>query len=74
MLISELEFPSVLAEEGYLLSNVAPVYWSFMNDGRRILIEKIKKLATKKSSVNVILGPVFDYDFNGIKDDLSQIR
>lgn len=34
----------------------------------------VKKYATERNGVNVLTGPIFDYDFDGVRDSLEKIK
>ncbi|XP_063609085.1 venom phosphodiesterase-like, partial [Penaeus indicus] len=69
----ELETQELLAAEGYLLSNLAPMRAGFMKGAYKAMVGAIQWWAAKKGGINVVLGPVFDYDLNGNKDDVRDI-
>nr|XP_060609361.1 ectonucleotide pyrophosphatase/phosphodiesterase family member 1 [Anolis sagrei ordinatus] len=59
---------------GLFSSNIVPMYpafqviWSYFNT---ILLPTY---ASARNSVNVITGPVFDYDYNGVYDTSEELR
>lgn len=42
--------------------------WTFF---QRVLV---KKYANERNGVNVLVGPIFDYDFDGVRDSTEKIR
>lgn len=34
----------------------------------------MKKYATERNGVNVLVGPVFDHDYDGVRDSLEKIK
>lgn len=34
----------------------------------------LKKYATERNGVNVLVGPIFDYDYDGVRDSAEKIR
>jgi len=34
----------------------------------------VKKYATERNGVNILIGPIFDYDYNGIRDSTEKIK
>uniref|UniRef100_A0A7N9ASF0 Ectonucleotide pyrophosphatase/phosphodiesterase 2 n=1 Tax=Mastacembelus armatus TaxID=205130 RepID=A0A7N9ASF0_9TELE len=34
----------------------------------------VKKYATERNGVNVLTGPIFDYDYNGVRDSFEKIK
>ncbi|KAJ0000054.1 hypothetical protein NQD34_011896 [Periophthalmus magnuspinnatus] len=45
-----------------------PRIWSYF---QRALV---KKFANEKNGVNVLIGPIFDYDFDGVRDSTERIK
>ncbi|XP_076060627.1 venom phosphodiesterase 2-like isoform X2 [Oratosquilla oratoria] len=67
----ELERPQVLEEEGYLLTNMAPVLPGFENGPRAVLTKSLQTWVDLRGEVNVIHGPVFDLDLDGHQDNVT---
>lgn len=42
--------------------------WTYF---QRVLV---KKYANERHGVNVLVGPIFDYDFDGVRDSTEKIR
>ncbi|KAM9308453.1 autotaxin [Gastrophryne carolinensis] len=60
--------------EAFLLSNVVPIYPAFKkiwNYFQRVLV---KRYALEKNGVNVMVGPIFDYDYDGLYDTSDKIK
>lgn len=34
----------------------------------------VKKYATERNGVNVLIGPIFDYNYDGVRDSADKIR
>lgn len=34
----------------------------------------MKKYATERNGVNVLVGPIFDYDYDGVRDSVEKIK
>lgn len=68
----ELETREMVEAEGHLLSNMAPVKLGY-NGARHTIINAIKLWATQRQDLNVIHGPVFDYNLDGIRDSVSSV-
>lgn len=34
----------------------------------------VKKYATERNGVNVLIGPIFDYDYDGVRDSIEKIK
>lgn len=51
-----------------LLSSRLSGIWAYF---QRALV---KKYATERNGVNLLVGPIFDYDYDGVRDSLEKIR
>uniref|UniRef100_A0A8D0L6I9 Autotaxin n=1 Tax=Sphenodon punctatus TaxID=8508 RepID=A0A8D0L6I9_SPHPU len=59
--------------DAFLITNVIPMYPAFkkvLNYFQRVLV---KRYATERNGVNVISGPIFDYDYDGLHDTMDKI-
>ncbi|KAL4630020.1 ectonucleotide pyrophosphatase/phosphodiesterase family member 3-like [Arapaima gigas] len=64
-------------EEQYdalLMSNIVPLYLEFSKIWIYLQNVLLKKYATQYSSINVVLGPAFDYNYDGLWDTSDQIQ
>ncbi|XP_054840583.1 ectonucleotide pyrophosphatase/phosphodiesterase family member 2 isoform X5 [Eublepharis macularius] len=60
--------------DAFLITNVVPMFPAFKrvwNYFQRVLV---KKYATERNGVNVISGPIFDYDYDGLHDTTDKIK
>ncbi|XP_009578786.1 PREDICTED: ectonucleotide pyrophosphatase/phosphodiesterase family member 2-like, partial [Fulmarus glacialis] len=60
--------------DAFLITNIIPMYPAFKkvwNYFQRVLV---KRYATERNGVNVISGPVFDYDYDGLHDTPDKIK
>ncbi|XP_053251360.1 ectonucleotide pyrophosphatase/phosphodiesterase family member 2 isoform X3 [Podarcis raffonei] len=60
--------------DAFLITNVIPMYPAFKkvwNYFQRVLV---KRYAIERNGVNVISGPIFDYDFDGLHDTPDKIK
>ncbi|XP_069076760.1 autotaxin isoform X2 [Pleurodeles waltl] len=60
--------------DALLITNLIPVYPAFKkiwNYFQRVLV---KRYATERNGVNVISGPIFDYDYDGLYDTHDKIK
>ncbi|XP_029023583.1 ectonucleotide pyrophosphatase/phosphodiesterase family member 3 isoform X2 [Betta splendens] len=65
------------AEQQYdalLLSNVVPMYPEFKKIWDYFHRSLLKKYASEYNGLNVVLGPVFDYNYDGRYDTAEQIK
>uniref|UniRef100_UPI00398E66A6 autotaxin isoform X1 n=1 Tax=Pristiophorus japonicus TaxID=55135 RepID=UPI00398E66A6 len=59
--------------DALLTSNIVPMYPAFKKIWNYFHKVIVKKLATERNGINVISGPVFDYDYDGLYDTLDKI-
>uniref|UniRef100_A0A663N770 Ectonucleotide pyrophosphatase/phosphodiesterase 2 n=1 Tax=Athene cunicularia TaxID=194338 RepID=A0A663N770_ATHCN len=60
--------------DAFLITNIIPMYPAFKkvwNYFQRVLV---KRYATERNGVNVISGPIFDYDYDGLHDTTDKIK
>ncbi|XP_038600978.1 ectonucleotide pyrophosphatase/phosphodiesterase family member 2 isoform X1 [Tachyglossus aculeatus] len=60
--------------DAFLITNMIPMYPAFKrvwNYFQRVLV---KRYATERNGVNVISGPIFDYDYDGLHDTYDKIK
>uniref|UniRef100_A0A8C8SDV4 Autotaxin n=1 Tax=Pelusios castaneus TaxID=367368 RepID=A0A8C8SDV4_9SAUR len=60
--------------DAFLITNIIPMYPAFKkvwNYFQRVLV---KRYATERNGVNVISGPIFDYDYDGLHDTTEKIK
>ncbi|KAM5158035.1 autotaxin isoform 3-T3 [Mantella aurantiaca] len=60
--------------DAFLITNVVPIYPAFKkiwNYFQRVLV---KRYASERNGVNIITGPVFDYDYDGLYDTSDKIK
>ncbi|XP_019497663.1 PREDICTED: ectonucleotide pyrophosphatase/phosphodiesterase family member 2 isoform X3 [Hipposideros armiger] len=60
--------------DAFLVTNMVPMYPAFKriwNYFQRVLV---KKYASERNGVNVISGPIFDYDYDGLHDTQEKIK
>ncbi|XP_067836967.1 ectonucleotide pyrophosphatase/phosphodiesterase family member 2 isoform X2 [Heptranchias perlo] len=60
--------------DALLTSNIIPMYPAFKKVWNYFHKVIVKKLATERNGINVISGPVFDYDFDGLYDTIDKIK
>ncbi|XP_053535553.1 ectonucleotide pyrophosphatase/phosphodiesterase family member 2 isoform X1 [Ictalurus punctatus] len=54
--------------EALLITNTVPIYPAFKRVWAYFQKTLIKKYASERNGLNVVVGPVFDYDFDGLRD------
>ncbi|XP_072266801.1 autotaxin isoform X9 [Pyxicephalus adspersus] len=60
--------------DAFLITNIVPMYPAFKkiwNYFQRVLV---KRYASERNGVNVITGPIFDYDYDGLYDTSDKIK
>lgn len=60
--------------DAFLITNVIPIYPAFKriwNYFQRVLV---KRFASERNGVNVLAGPIFDYDYDGLYDTPDKIK
>uniref|UniRef100_A0A3B5AZG4 Ectonucleotide pyrophosphatase/phosphodiesterase 2 n=1 Tax=Stegastes partitus TaxID=144197 RepID=A0A3B5AZG4_9TELE len=58
--------------DAVLITNTVPMYPAFKS--KSFLQALVKKYATERNGVNVLIGPIFDYDYDGVRDSAEKIR
>lgn len=56
-----------------LLSNQVPMHESFITDVWSLLINYFANLTKSSGHLQVVFGPIFDYDGNGLQDDFASL-
>ncbi|KAG8570199.1 hypothetical protein GDO81_011144 [Engystomops pustulosus] len=60
--------------DAFLITNVIPIYPAFKRIWNYLQRVLIKRLASERNGVNVLAGPVFDYDYDGLYDTPDKIK
>uniref|UniRef100_A0A665WQJ8 SMB domain-containing protein n=1 Tax=Echeneis naucrates TaxID=173247 RepID=A0A665WQJ8_ECHNA len=60
--------------DAVLITNTVPVYPAFKSESVYFQRVLVKKFATERNGVNVLIGPIFDYNYDGIKDSAEKIK
>ncbi|XP_038130790.1 ectonucleotide pyrophosphatase/phosphodiesterase family member 2 isoform X1 [Cyprinodon tularosa] len=61
-------------QEAVLVTNTAPMYPAFKRIWTYIQRALVKKYATERNGVNVLVGPIFDHNYDGVRDSAETIR
>ncbi|KAL4630021.1 ectonucleotide pyrophosphatase/phosphodiesterase family member 2-like isoform X2 [Arapaima gigas] len=73
-------FPPQLASsaeatyDAVLITNTVPMYPAFKRVWTFFQETLVKRYASERNGVNVISGPIFDYDFDGLRDSEEKIK
>uniref|UniRef100_A0A803YRX2 Ectonucleotide pyrophosphatase/phosphodiesterase 2 n=1 Tax=Meleagris gallopavo TaxID=9103 RepID=A0A803YRX2_MELGA len=73
-IIPKLSSSAEAKYDAFLITNIIPMYPAFKkvwNYFQRVLV---KRYATERNGVNVISGPIFDYDYDGLHDTPEKIK
>uniref|UniRef100_A0AAQ5Z3N8 SMB domain-containing protein n=1 Tax=Amphiprion ocellaris TaxID=80972 RepID=A0AAQ5Z3N8_AMPOC len=60
--------------DAVLITNTVPMYPAFKRIWVYFQRALVKKYATERNGVNVLIGPIFDYDYDGVRDSAERIR
>uniref|UniRef100_A0A671YBM2 Ectonucleotide pyrophosphatase/phosphodiesterase 2 n=1 Tax=Sparus aurata TaxID=8175 RepID=A0A671YBM2_SPAAU len=60
--------------DGVLITNTVPMYPAFKRIWGYFQRVLLKKYATERNGVNVLIGPIFDYDYDGVRDTAEKIK
>lgn len=71
--IPELETHELLRTEGFLLSNLAPAKVGYLNGAHQAMVKALKEWTISLGAINVVHGPVFDYDLDGHQDPVAHV-
>ncbi|XP_029307335.1 autotaxin isoform X1 [Cottoperca gobio] len=60
--------------DAVLITNTVPMYPAFKRIWGYFQRALVKKYATERNGVNVLIGPIFDYDYDGVRDSAEKIK
>ncbi|KAM8733897.1 autotaxin isoform 1-T1 [Acanthopagrus schlegelii] len=60
--------------DGVLITNTVPMYPAFKRIWGYFQRVLLKKYAAERNGVNVLIGPIFDYDCDGVRDTAEKIK
>uniref|UniRef100_A0A4W3IXQ5 Ectonucleotide pyrophosphatase/phosphodiesterase 2 n=1 Tax=Callorhinchus milii TaxID=7868 RepID=A0A4W3IXQ5_CALMI len=60
--------------DALLTSNIVPMFPAFKRVWNYFHKVIVKKLALERNGINIISGPVFDYDYDGLRDTLDKVK
>ncbi|CAH2285818.1 ectonucleotide pyrophosphatase phosphodiesterase family member 2 isoform X2 [Pelobates cultripes] len=60
--------------EAFLITNVIPIYPAFKKIWNYLQRTLVKRLASERNGVNIITGPIFDYDYDGLYDSPEKVK
>uniref|UniRef100_W5MRZ1 Ectonucleotide pyrophosphatase/phosphodiesterase 2 n=1 Tax=Lepisosteus oculatus TaxID=7918 RepID=W5MRZ1_LEPOC len=73
-------FPPQLASspearyDALLITNTVPMYPAFKKIWNHFQKTLVKRYASERNGVNVISGPIFDYDYDGLRDAAEKLK
>lgn len=65
---------SQIYSEALLTSNIVPMYQSFQVIWQYLHNTLLQQYAKERNGINVVSGPVFDFDFDGHYDSLATVK
>ncbi|XP_071062212.1 autotaxin isoform X1 [Pseudochaenichthys georgianus] len=60
--------------DAVLITNTVPMYPAFKRIWGYFQRALVKRYATERNGVNVLIGPIFDYDYDGVRDSAEKIK
>ncbi|KAI2655593.1 Ectonucleotide pyrophosphatase/phosphodiesterase family member 2 [Labeo rohita] len=60
--------------EAVLITNTVPMYPAFKRVWSYFQKSLVRRYASERNGVNVVVGPIFDYDYNGLRDSAETIK
>ncbi|XP_046702061.1 ectonucleotide pyrophosphatase/phosphodiesterase family member 2 isoform X2 [Silurus meridionalis] len=60
--------------EAMLITNTVPMYPAFKRVWTYFQKTLVKKYASERNGLNVVVGPIFDYDFDGLRDTEEKMK
>ncbi|XP_051577340.1 ectonucleotide pyrophosphatase/phosphodiesterase family member 2 isoform X1 [Myxocyprinus asiaticus] len=60
--------------EAVLITNSAPMYPAFKRVWGYFQKALVKRYASERNGVNVVIGPIFDYDYDGLRDSAEKMK
>uniref|UniRef100_A0AAY4BYW1 SMB domain-containing protein n=1 Tax=Denticeps clupeoides TaxID=299321 RepID=A0AAY4BYW1_9TELE len=57
-----------------LITNTVPMYRAFKKIWRYLQETFLRRYADELNTINVVSGPIFDHDFDGLRDNLDKIK
>ncbi|MEQ2197916.1 Ectonucleotide pyrophosphatase/phosphodiesterase member 2 [Xenoophorus captivus] len=73
-MFTELSLNLEKKHEAVLITNTVPMYPAFKRIWAYFQRALVKKYATERNGVNVLVGPIFDYNSDGVRDSAETIR
>uniref|UniRef100_A0A8B9HEW5 Ectonucleotide pyrophosphatase/phosphodiesterase 2 n=1 Tax=Astyanax mexicanus TaxID=7994 RepID=A0A8B9HEW5_ASTMX len=60
--------------DAVLITNTVPMYPAFKRVWTYFQKALVKKFASERNGLNVVIGPVFDYDYDGLRDSAEKMK
>uniref|UniRef100_H3C7R1 ENPP1-3/EXOG-like endonuclease/phosphodiesterase domain-containing protein n=1 Tax=Tetraodon nigroviridis TaxID=99883 RepID=H3C7R1_TETNG len=60
--------------DAMVITNTVPMYPAFKKIWSYFQRSLVRKYATERNGLNVLVGPIFDYDYDGVRDSLEKIK
>ncbi|XP_029695289.1 autotaxin isoform X2 [Takifugu rubripes] len=60
--------------DAVVITNTVPMYPAFKKIWSYFQRSLVKRYATERNGLNVLVGPIFDYDYDGVRDSTEKIK
>ncbi|XP_029928201.1 autotaxin isoform X1 [Myripristis murdjan] len=60
--------------DAVLITNTVPMYPAFKRVWGYFQRALVKKYANERNGLNVVIGPIFDYDYDGVRDSAEKMK
>ncbi|XP_048849969.1 ectonucleotide pyrophosphatase/phosphodiesterase family member 2-like isoform X2 [Brienomyrus brachyistius] len=61
-------------QDAVLITNTVPMYPAFKRVWSYFQETLVKRYASERNGINIVSGPVFDYDFDSLRDSMEKIQ
>ncbi|KAK2834147.1 hypothetical protein Q7C36_014848 [Tachysurus vachellii] len=62
------------SHDASLITNTVPMYPAFKRIWSYLQMTVLRRYSEERNSINVVTGPIFDYDSDGLRDTVEKIR
>ncbi|XP_042610414.1 ectonucleotide pyrophosphatase/phosphodiesterase family member 2-like [Cyprinus carpio] len=70
----QLSSSQEVRNDAVLITNTVPMYPAFKRVWGYFQKSLVRRYASERNGVNVVVGPIFDYDYNGLRDSAETIK
>uniref|UniRef100_H2UDZ8 Ectonucleotide pyrophosphatase/phosphodiesterase 2 n=1 Tax=Takifugu rubripes TaxID=31033 RepID=H2UDZ8_TAKRU len=72
--LTELSSNGEKKYDAVVITNTVPMYPAFKKIWSYFQRSLVKRYATERNGLNVLVGPIFDYDYDGVRDSTEKIK